>query len=70
MRRAPGSSARSLLALTGLRPPRAPRRPGVGRARRRLALVALAMLALTFTPAPVANANFAQITHLMKHGSR
>ena len=32
--------------------PIAPSRPGVGRSRRRWALVALAMLLLTFTPAP------------------
>jgi membrane-associated protease RseP (regulator of RpoE activity) len=59
-----------LLTLTGLRHPRVPRRPGMGRARRRMALVALAMLVLTFTPAPVVNANFAQVAHMMRHGGR
>lgn len=56
-----------LLALTGLRRPSVPRKPGVGPRRRRLSLVALAMLALTFSPAPIVNANFAQALHMMRH---
>jgi membrane-associated protease RseP (regulator of RpoE activity) len=59
-----------LLALSGLQQPRVPRHPSVGGKRRRLALVALAMLVLTFTPAPVANATFPQVAHLMKHEGR
>lgn len=59
-----------LLALSGLQQPSVPKRPGVGRNRRRMALVALAMLVLTFTPAPVANSAFPQVAHMIKHGSR
>jgi len=32
--------------------------------------VAMAMLILTFTPAPVANSSFPQVAHMIKHGSR
>ena len=35
-----------------------------------MALVALAMLILTFTPAPVLNSTFPQVAHMIKHGSR
>ncbi len=59
-----------MLALSGLQQPRVPRWPEVGRGRRKLALVALAMLVLTFTPAPVANSTFPQVAHMMKQGSR
>jgi Zn-dependent protease len=57
-----------LLALSALQHPRVPRRPGLGRARRRMALVAIAMLVLTFTPAPIAHANFAQFAHMVRPG--
>jgi membrane-associated protease RseP (regulator of RpoE activity) len=59
-----------LLALSGLQQPSVPRWPGVGRGRRKMALLALAMLILTFTPAPVMNSTFPQVAHLIKHGSR
>ena len=59
-----------LLALSSLRQPRVPRRPKLGTSRRRMAVLALAMLALTFTPAPVANATFAAVVHQMRHGNR
>jgi membrane-associated protease RseP (regulator of RpoE activity) len=59
-----------LLALSGLQQPSVPQRPGVGRARKRLSLVAMAMLILTFTPAPVANSSFPQVAHMIKYGSR
>jgi membrane-associated protease RseP (regulator of RpoE activity) len=59
-----------LLALTGMQHPSVPRWPGVGRGRRWMALLALAMLLLTFTPAPVANSTFPQVAHLLKYGNR
>ena len=59
-----------LLALTGLQQPSVPRWPGVGRGRHWMALLALAMLLLTFTPAPVANDTFPQVAHMIKYGSR
>jgi membrane-associated protease RseP (regulator of RpoE activity) len=59
-----------LLALSGLQQPSVPRWPGAGRGRRIMALVALAMLLLTFTPAPIANSTFPQVAHMMKHGGR
>jgi membrane-associated protease RseP (regulator of RpoE activity) len=59
-----------LLALSGLQQPHVPQSPGVGRVRRRLSLLAIAMLLLTFTPAPVANSTFPQVAHLIKHGNR
>jgi membrane-associated protease RseP (regulator of RpoE activity) len=59
-----------LLALSGLQQPGVPRWPGVGRGRTAMAVVALAMLLLTFTPAPVANSTFPQVAHLIKHGNR
>ena len=59
-----------LLALSGLQQPSVPRWPGVGRGRRKMALLALAMLILTFTPAPVMNSTFPQVAHMIKHGSR
>ena len=59
-----------LLALSGLQQPSVPRWPGVGLRRQRMALLALAMLILTLTPAPIANSSFPQVVHLIKHGSR
>ncbi len=59
-----------LLALSGLQRPSVPRWPGVGRGRHWMALLALAMLLLTFTPAPVANDTFPQVAHMIKYGSR
>jgi membrane-associated protease RseP (regulator of RpoE activity) len=59
-----------LLALSGLQQPSVPQRPGVGRGRKRLSLLAVALLVLTFTPAPVANSSFPQVAHMIKHGSR
>ncbi len=59
-----------LLALSGLQQPSVPEWPGVGRGRRWMALLALALLILTLTPAPVANSTFPQVAHLIKHGSR
>ena len=59
-----------LLALSGLQQPSVPRWPGVGRARGKLALLAVAILVLTFTPAPVTNSTFPQVAHMIKHGSR
>jgi hypothetical protein len=59
-----------LLALSGLQQPSVPQWPGVGSGRRKMALLALAMLILTFTPAPVVNSTFPQVAHMIKHGSR
>jgi membrane-associated protease RseP (regulator of RpoE activity) len=59
-----------LLALSGLQQPSVPRWPGVGSGRRKMALLALAMLILTFTPAPVVNSTFPQVVHMIKHGGR
>jgi hypothetical protein len=56
-----------LLALSGLQQPSVPLWPSVGRPRRWMALVALALLVLTFTPAPVAGKNFQQVAHAIKH---
>jgi membrane-associated protease RseP (regulator of RpoE activity) len=56
-----------LLSLTALRHPHVPGKPGIGPMRRRLAVLALAMLALTFTPAPIAKANFAHVVWEMRH---
>ena len=44
-----------LIGVTGLRHPMVPRWPGVNGGRRALAIAALIMLVLTFTPAPVAD---------------
>jgi hypothetical protein len=35
-----------------------------------MALLALVMLVLTFTPAPVANSTFPQVAHMIKHGGQ
>jgi hypothetical protein len=59
-----------LLALSGLRQPGVPQRPGVGGGRRLLLLVALTMLVLTFTPAPVAHSSFSQLAWMMTHAVR
>jgi hypothetical protein len=59
-----------LLALSGLQQPTVPQWPGVGSGRGKLAMLALAMLVLTFTPAPVANSSFPQVAHIIKHGTR
>lgn len=59
-----------LLALSGLQQPSVPRWPGIGHGREKMALVALALLLLTFTPAPVANSTFPQVAHMIKHGNR
>jgi Zn-dependent protease len=57
-----------LLAISGLQKPSVPRWPDVGPVRRRMALVALALLALTFTPAPIVNDSFPQVAHRIKQG--
>jgi hypothetical protein len=59
-----------LLALSGLQQPSVPQWPEIGRRREKIALLALAMLLLTFSPAPVANSTFPQVAHMIKHGSR
>ncbi len=59
-----------LLALSGLQQPSVPQWPAVGRGRRWMALLALAMLILTFTPAPVANSTFPQVARIIKYGNR
>jgi len=56
-----------MLALTGLHQPSVPQWPGVGRGRKLLALAALAMLILSFMPAPVHNQTFPQVAHHIKH---
>ncbi len=56
-----------LLALSGLQQPGVPAWPSVGRKRRLLALMAVAMLVLTFMPAPVQNETFPQVVHKIKH---
>jgi hypothetical protein len=35
-----------------------------------MALVALALLIVTFTPAPVTDKTFPQVAHMIKHGNR
>jgi hypothetical protein len=57
-----------LLSLSGLQQPQVPLWPSVGNSRRWMALFALAMLCLTFTPAPVAGKTFPQVAHAIKHG--
>jgi len=59
-----------LLALSGLQQPSVPLWPPVGRGRRGMALVALAMLVLTFTPAPVVDKTFPKVAHQIKHGGQ
>ena len=56
-----------LLALSSLRQPHVPRRPELGPGRRRLTLLALAMLVLTFTPAPIVHATFSDAAYEMLH---
>lgn len=58
------------LALSGMQQPSVPRQPGVGRGRKWMALLALVMLVLTFTPAPVSNATFPQVAHMIRYGSQ
>jgi len=59
-----------LLALSGLQQPSVPRWPSIGSGRKKMALLALAMLMLTFTPAPVANKSFPQVAREFKSGNR
>ena len=59
-----------LLALSGLRRPVVPRRPQLAKGRRRLALLALAMLVLTFTPSPIVHATFTDAAYEMLHSGR
>src|SRR6266568_929242 len=59
-----------LLALSGLQQPSVPRWPELGRGRVKMALLALIMLLLTFTPAPVANKSFPQVARELRHGNR
>ncbi len=58
-----------LLTLSGLRQPHVPRRPTLGPGRRRLALLALALLVLTFTPAPIVHATFADAAYELLHSN-
>ncbi len=55
------------LALSGLQQPDVPIWPALGRGRRWMAVVALALLLLTLTPAPVQNSTFPQLAHSIKH---
>lgn len=57
-----------LLSLSGLQQPSVPVAPGVGNGRRWMALLALGLLLLTLTPAPVLNKTFPQVAHAIKHG--
>jgi Zn-dependent protease len=57
-----------LLALSGLQKPSVPRWPGVGGFRQKMSLVALAILLLSFTPAPIMNDSFPQVAHRIKQG--
>ncbi|MDR3762477.1 MAG: site-2 protease family protein [Acidobacteriota bacterium] len=57
-----------MLSLTALQQPSVPLWPGVGRGRRWMALVALALLLLTLTPAPVLSSTFPQVAYAIKHG--
>jgi membrane-associated protease RseP (regulator of RpoE activity) len=50
-----------MLGLTGLRHPNVPAAPGLSRGRRRLALLAILMLILTFIPAPFNRGSVAAI---------
>jgi len=59
-----------LLTLSGLQQPSVPQWPAVGKGRMKLALLALVMLILTFTPAPVADKTFPQLAHAIKHGGQ
>jgi hypothetical protein len=59
-----------LLALSGLQQPSVPRWPAIGNGRKKMALLALGMLLLTFTPAPVANKSFPQVAREFKSGNR
>jgi membrane-associated protease RseP (regulator of RpoE activity) len=55
-----------LIGVTGLRHPVVPRWPGVNGRRRVLAIVALIMLGLTFTPAPVADLSLPAFIHQIR----
>jgi hypothetical protein len=55
------------LALSGLQQPSVPAWPPLARGRRWMAMLALALLLLTLTPAPVLNSSFPQVAHSLKH---
>jgi len=55
-----------LIGVTGLRHPIVPQWPGVNRGRYWVALVAAAMLVLTFTPAPVAELSLPEFVRQLR----
>ena len=57
-----------LLALSGMRHPVVPERPPVAGSRWRLAIVALAMLALTWTPKPIRDSSVPEIVRQFRSG--
>jgi hypothetical protein len=55
-----------LIGVTGLRHPIVPQWPGVNGKRRALAIVALIVLVMTFTPAPVADLSLPAFIHQIR----
>ena len=55
-----------LLAVSGMRHPVVPDWPGIGRGRRWLAVLALLMLVLTLTPAPVAHSSLPEAVQAIR----
>jgi hypothetical protein len=57
-----------VLRITGMRHPIVPEYPGITRDRRWMAVVAVIMLALTFTPTPITNSSLFQLLREFRSG--
>jgi membrane-associated protease RseP (regulator of RpoE activity) len=57
-----------VLRITGMRHPIVPEYPGITRDRRWMAVVAVIMLALTFTPTPITNSSLFQVLRDFRSG--
>ena len=57
-----------LLGLSGMRHPQIAEWRDIGRGRKWLALVALLMLLLTFTPRPILHSSIREVSQELRHG--
>jgi membrane-associated protease RseP (regulator of RpoE activity) len=57
-----------VLRITGMRHPIVPEYPGITRNRRWMAVFAVIMLALTFTPTPITNSSLFQVLREFRSG--
>jgi hypothetical protein len=58
-----------VLRITGMRHPIVPEYPEITRGRKRLSVLAIVMLGLTFTPTPITNRSLLQVIQQIRSGN-